>query len=305
MMSRKCILFFVLLCLGAPGVRAQATTAQSKGPAQSDQQISEFSLSGYGEKGKKTWDLFGQSADIFENTVKLQNITGNMFGEKENIKLTADKGDFDKNDGRVHLEENVEITTTSGAKLTTDTLDWDRKNQLVTTKDQVNIEKENMVSTATGATGHPNLNTMTLEKDVTVTMNPDVKALAAQKNEIIITCDGPLEIDYQANVARFNNNVKADKKDSVIYCDIMEMYFGKNDSKPEPASEQKVTAEQAFMGTKIDKLVCRGNVRIVRGENVSYCEEAVYTALDQKITLTGRPKLVIYSTEDFKSSFGN
>jgi hypothetical protein len=51
--------------------------------------------------------------------------------------------------------------------------------------------------------------------------------------------------------------------------------------------------------------VAEGNVKIVRGENVSYSEEAVYTAADRKITLLGRPKLIIYSTEGMNASFGN
>ena len=65
------------------------------------------------------------------------------------------------------------ITTSSGAKLTTDSLDWDRKNHLVTTKDTVNIERDNMITTAQGAKGEPDLNKVTLEKDVTVNINPD------------------------------------------------------------------------------------------------------------------------------------
>jgi lipopolysaccharide assembly outer membrane protein LptD (OstA) len=59
------------------------------------------------------------------------------------------------------------------------------------------------------------------------------------------------------------------------------------------------------MGSKIEKIVARGNVKITRGENVSYSDEATYTALDKKITLSGSPKLIIYSTEEMSASFGN
>jgi len=94
---------------------------------ESDQQISDFSLAGYGEKGTKSWDLSGKSADIFDNTVKLKDVVGNLYGKEEDVNLTAARGDFDKQDGRVHLEQDVVITTSSGARLTTDSLDWDRK----------------------------------------------------------------------------------------------------------------------------------------------------------------------------------
>ena len=76
--------------------------AETTYPAEVEQQINDFSLSGYGEKGKKTWDIAGKSANIFTDVVKLNEITGNMYGEKENIKLTADRGEFNKAQNKVH-----------------------------------------------------------------------------------------------------------------------------------------------------------------------------------------------------------
>lgn len=300
-MFKRCLLILAL----ALGLICNSF-AENKPAKESDQQISDFSLAGYGDKGKKSWDISGKSADIFDNLIKLKDVTGNMYGEKENINLVADKGDFDKAEGKVHLEENVVITTTGGAKMTTDSLDWDRKKKLVTTEDIVKISRDNMITVAKGATGEPNLNKITLEKDVQVDILP-----AAEKNpqdkgkdKIIITCDGPLEIDYAKNIATFKNNVKVNTQDNLIYSDIMDVYFvksGANDNQePSPAP-----AAMGAMGANIQKIVARGNVKIVRGENVSYSEEAVYTALDKRIVLTGKPKLIIYSTEGISASFGN
>jgi LPS export ABC transporter protein LptC len=268
---------------------------------ESDQQINDFSLSGYGEKAQKTWDLSAKTADIFDNNVKLKEIVGNLYGEKEDIKLTADKGDFDKQEGRVHLEQNVIVATSSGAKLTTDSLDWDRKNQIVSTKDMVNIERGNMITVAQGAVGEPNLNKITLDKDVTVNINPQAQQQeASDKNKIIITCDGPLEIDYEKKIATFKNNVKVDSKDSWIYSDTMDVYFIMSDK-----DNKETEGPPNAMGNKIDKIVARGNVKILRGENISYSDEAIYTASDKKIKLSGKPRLIIYSTEDFNASVGN
>jgi LPS export ABC transporter protein LptC len=271
---------------------------------ESDQQISDFSLVGYAEKGKKNWDISGKSADIFDDVVKLKEVVGNLYGEKEDIKLTAERGDFDKKQGKVHLEENVIITTTTGAKLTTDSLDWDRKNQLVSTDEVVNISKENMVTVARGATGEPNLNRIKLAKDVRVDIVPNPeKDPQDTKNKIIITCDGPLEIDYAKNIATFKNNVKVDTQDNVIYSDEMDVHFNASDEETASVAGEDGSAE--IMGAKIEKIVARGNVKIVRGQNVSYSQEAIYTALDKRIVLTGKPKLIIYSEEDFSASFGN
>jgi len=296
-MMYKFLILTAVWCMLITGpLYAKATQVVSRTPAssakESDQQIGDFSLSGYGEKGKKTWDLAGKSADIFEDTVRLKEITGNLFNDKEQVTLMADNGDFNKASGKVHLQNNVVITTSTGAKLTTDTLDWDRANQLVSTPDKVSIEKENMTTTATGASGRPNLNTMVLEKDVTVKIHSEDKdKKSGQKLDqlpLVITCDGKLEVDYLNNVAKFNDNVKADKDGSTIYCDVMEIHFSRKDVVAKDAA-----LESMMMGSKVNKIIARGNVKVVKGENVSYSEVAEYNAADQKIILTGKPWLVI------------
>jgi len=280
----------------------------------SDQQIMDFSLASFGEKGKKTWDLSGKSADIFSNVVKLNDVIGNLYGKDEDIKLTADKGDFDKVDGKIHLQENVVITTSSGSKLTTDSLDWDRKNQLVTTNDAVNIQRGNMVTTASGARGEPDLKKVSLQKDVTVNINPEADEKDKESGvtkKIVITCDGPLQIDYEKNIATFNNNVKVDTQDALIDSDVMDVYFGKTGKNKDASASKKESAAvdnvmgQAAMGSKIDKIIARGNVKITHGENVSYSDEAIYNAKDRKIILSGKPKLIIYSGGGMDASFGN
>jgi LPS export ABC transporter protein LptC len=296
MIFKRAVLIFVFINLVTPVLSAE----EKKPQIESDQQISDFSLAGYGEKGKKSWDLAGKSADIFSEVVKLNEVVGNLYGKEENIKLTARKGDFNKVDGKVHLEDDVVITTSSGARLTTDSLDWDRKNQLVTTDDTVNIQRNNMVVVASGAKGEPNLKKVALEKDIRLDINPanpNQGQSEAGKEKIVITCDGPLEIDYEKNIASFNNNVKVDRSDSVIYSDKMDVYFISSDRGSQAASEEK---SPDFMGSKIDKIIARGNVKVVRGENISYSEEATYTASDKKIVLSGKPRLIIYSGEDLK-----
>lgn len=307
--------------------------AQEEKPAaiESDQQISEFSLAGYGEKGKKSWDIAGKTADIFGDVIKLNDVEGNMYAESDDVNLTADKGNFDKKEGKVHLEDNVVITTASGSKLTTDSLDWDRKQQLVSTDDVVNIVRDNMTTVAKGAEGQPNLSRIKFKEDVNMEILPKPEP-GEETNKIAIECDGPLEIDYAKNIATFKNNVKVDTQDNLIYCDLMDVYFlnppKSEDNAQEAASgsaaipvdagktaaadnavavdaKKDDAASSQMMGAKIDRIVCRGNVKIVNGQNTSYSEEAVYTALDKKIVLTGRPKLVLYSTEDISASLGN
>lgn len=270
---------------------------------EADQTIADFSLSGFGDKGKKSWELSGKSADIFSNIIKLKDITGKLYGEEEDILLTAEEGDFDKEEALIHLEKDVVITTTSGAQLTTDSLDWDRKNQVISTKDKVNIKRQDMFTTAVGALGHPDLNKMSLQEEVTVELTPGAEGekQGSAKDKTIITCDGPLEIDYQQNLAIFNNNVKVEQQELTIYSDRMDVYFVMSDKKKSNQQSQ----EPSVMGANLNKIICKGNVKIVRGENISYSDEAIYTASDKKIMLTGRPKLVIYSSEDLSAVTGD
>ncbi|MDI6606315.1 MAG: LPS export ABC transporter periplasmic protein LptC [Candidatus Omnitrophota bacterium] len=301
-MFKKSVLVILPLFLAV----AVGFAEDKKAEETSDQQINDFNLVGYGEKGKKSWDLAGTTADIFTDVVKLQNVEGNLYGKEEDVNLLADRGDFNKQDGKIHLEDNVVITTTSGMKLTTDSLDYDRKNQLMTTPDIVNIERENLTAVARGAQGEPTLKKVALKEDVRLDIMP-LNAKddpSGQKEKIIITCDGPLEIDYEKNIAEFNKNVKVDRDNSQIYSDKMIVYFLPGEKKAEGAKEDAAgnNTSGGLMASKIDKIFARGNVKVVRGENTSYSDEAIYNAGESKIILQGRPKLILYSTEEMKNA---
>lgn len=250
----------------------------------SNQQFLDFNLAGYGVGGKKTWDVKGQSADIFENIIKLKYIVANVYGQEE-MTLTAKKGSLDKATGNMHLEQDVVATTKTGAKLTTDSLDWQRKDDLITTPDIVTVERENMTAVGTGAKAHPSLNKAQLEKDVTVKINTEPKK--AGGNWTTITCEGPLEIDYAKQLARFNKKVKAVDTQGTIYADKMEVYFD-------------------FKTKQLNKIVCKGNVKIEKEQNTSYSDKAIYLASEKKVTLLGRPKLILFTEEGkLNAPFGN
>lgn len=292
-MKKAILILFFCIGLGFSAARSEEQASQT---------ISEFNLTGFGEKGKKSWEISGKSADIFTESVQLKDIVGKLYRESEDITLTAKRGNFDKLKGNVHLEDDVVITTAKGARLTTNTLDWDRNNQIISTGDQVNIQRDNLILVAQGARGEPDFKKVNLQKEVRVEINPDLAKQSGSglKQKIIITCDGPLEVDYEKNIATFYNNVKVDQEDNQIYSDHMEVYFTKSDKQ---ATEPKEAGN--LMGSQIDKIVAKGNVKIVRGDNISYSEEAVYNALEKKIILTGKPQLIIYSTEDLSATTRN
>jgi LPS export ABC transporter protein LptC len=294
---------FIIFFLHWAGPGSCAVNATQTGTG--DQQMSDFSLSGFGDKGKKSWDIAGKSADIGTEIIKLNDIVSNFYGDQETVKLTADNGNFNRLEGNIHLQDDVVVTTSSGARMTTDVLDWDRKRQIVQTSSAVRVQKNNIDITGLGAKGFPDLKKIDLNKDVKVnidqaeTAGPSGKAL----KKIVITCDGSLQVDYSKNIATFNDNVRAVTADGVITGDHIELYFMVSANASDKGKSQDDMS--AMAGSRIERILARGNVVITRGENVSYSDEASYSALENKITLLGRPKLVIYSSEGFNAPVGN
>ena len=90
-----------------------------------------------------------------------------------------------------------------------------------------------------------------------------------------ITCDGEVEFNYEKNQAYFNKNVVVISDDGKIDADKITVYLN-------PATR------------KMREIVASGNVKITRGENISYSDQATYVEADKKIILSGRPKLILY-----------
>jgi hypothetical protein len=215
--------------------------------------------------------------------------------------LTADHGQLDRTTGKVRLEDNVRAVTDTGAELTTSALDWSQKDQVISSDKKVNITRDNVTAVGEGMEARPDMKVAKFEKDVVVTMQGNPQKAAAAGNhaagpqdgskgpaetkaagpgKMTITCDGPMELDYEHQIATFEKNVQvtgaADQGSMVS--DKMTIYFN-NQTK------------------QIDRIVAEGHVKITRDENTSYSDSAVFTAADRKVVLTGRPHLEIFPEE--------
>ena len=277
-MIRKIILTCTILLVGSMVLHAEEPAQQFEG----------FNLEGYSQNGQKSWDVKGETADIMGNLIKLNNIVANAYGD-EKMNLTAQNGTIDQGSGKMHLEKDVVITTETGTKMTTDSLDWEREKDLVTTNDPVKLTNKDMTATGTGAIAHPGLKTAQMNEDVTVNVKSDSQTPENEPTKIqnvTITCDGPLEIDQAKQMAIFNKNVVAVQEGRTLKADKIEMYFD-------------------MVTNRIKQMVCLGNVEITQGENITYSEKAVYNAGDQKLILSGRPKLILNIGENGLAPLGN
>jgi LPS export ABC transporter protein LptC len=256
------------------------------------QRMEDFNIAGYDGKGEKTWEVKGAQMDMEGQDVKISDITAYLYGREnnqENMVLTADRGQFDRSSGKVRLQDNVRAVTDSGAEMTTSVLDWSQKDQVISSSEKVNVTKDNMDVSGTGLEAKSDMKVAKLEKDVVVTMK-EQPSPSPQKEEktgegqgpgkMTITCDGPLELDYEHQVATFEKNVQVtgDANQGTMVSDKMTIYFN-NQTK------------------QIDKIVAEGHVKITRDENVSYSDSAIFTMADKKVTLTGRPQLVMFPEE--------
>jgi lipopolysaccharide export system protein LptA len=79
-----------------------------------------------------------------------------------------------------------------------------------------------------------------------------------------------LEADYQAKVITFIGDVVARQKEFTLYADRLLLFIG---------GEMK----------EIEKIVARGNVRMVQGERTATCNEATYYHREGTVVLRGEP----------------
>ncbi|MBF0386817.1 MAG: LPS export ABC transporter periplasmic protein LptC [Candidatus Omnitrophica bacterium] len=237
------------------------------------QKIEGFNLEGYAENGDKSWDLKGDKADIVGNKVAVSNVNANSYGQ-EDMNLTAKRGTINKATGDVNLQQDVVITAERGAVMKTDTLEWSRQKDLVQTDDPVTIEDKSMRVQGIGLEAHPSMKDATLKSDVMA----DIQAESGtnKNNRIQITSDGPMELDQATMTAVFTVNVVA----------------------IEPASGRRLKADRMEVlfddqTKKIKEITCTGNVEVQQENNITRSESMVYKADEQRMVLTGRPKLII------------
>lgn len=100
-----------------------------------------------------------------------------------------------------------------------------------------------------------------------------------EKKKIVITCDGEVEFDYAKNLAYFKQNVKVKSADGDIDAD-------------------KITVNLDPTTKKINDIIAEGHVKITQKESVAYSDSARYNEADKKVSLTGKPKIIVSQDGD-------
>ncbi|MDP3703919.1 MAG: LptA/OstA family protein, partial [Candidatus Omnitrophota bacterium] len=102
------------------------------------------------------------------------------------------------------------------------------------------------------------------------------------------TCDGPLSFDYEHHIATFEQNVHVKDPNGDLYSDKLIAYL-----------------DQVTRTIRYAEAI--GRVRIVQHQNTAHSDRAIYEPNIGKITLVGKPSLLVYPSESGESptlSFG-
>lgn len=278
-----CVLF-VLLYAGLIWLQVflsgnEQPAAQTETEREVPHKVYSFSFSKYTPDGHKQIEIEGDSANILDKTVFLMNVMAKAYAEDTPVTITADKGKYDKVNNKVKLEKNVVATTENGTRLLTEELDIHPDQRRMETEVQAQVKKDNINVEGTGAEGDSNLKKVKFKKNVTVLVQDPKDPKAGPTT---ITCDGPLVIDYETNVAHFQKNVVALDKRGKLTADLMDVFYNK-------------TSKQ------VSKIVATGNVAIENPDgNKTFSDNVVYLAEEGRIILGGDTEAVY----DQNSSIG-
>ncbi len=259
---------------------APPPASSSESAADSDQQMSGFTLNGYQADGTKQWELKGVGANIDGDIVTIHHPDAIGYDLVRTAYLTASAAAIQQKTHHVRMEHNVTIHTSDGLWFAAPVLYWIPDENHVATDTPVRMETDHMLLLGRGMDGLTQLKHLTIHRDVELILNPsDHEVMGAPINHVKITCDGPLTFDYDKNIATFEHNVHVVDPNGELCSHTLVAYLD--------ATSHTIRYPEAT-----------GKVRIVQHQNTAYSERAVYEPGIGKITLVGQPSLMVYPSED-------
>lgn len=244
------------------------------------QEIKDFYLSNFKKDGSSDWEVEGKTAIVDGDYIDVTTMDAHYYLENDTISVKSDKGKINKKNQNIELDGNVKIENKEGWNLITDHLNWQRRDNYIKTDSAVQTKKDSFIVKANGLYADSQLKKADFKKNVQVTHTDKDK-----KNATTINCSGPLEIDYNKGQATFHDNVVVNHQQGKLFSDLAILFFDLKDK-------------------KIVKIVSKGNVKIVRDDNVTFAETATYLAKEEKLILEGSPRLIYFPKENDKGSSG-
>jgi LPS export ABC transporter protein LptC len=242
-----------------------------------------FTMTGYSPEGVKEWDLEGRGAIAEGAIVTIRQPRAIGYDPGRTSHLTASLAHVNQNTRHIRLEHEVTVHTSDGVWFMTPQMYWLSSQDEMRTEESARIETDHMLIRGRGAVAHAQLKTAILERDIELVMNPSEAEMPGEPvSHVTITCEGPLEFEYEKGIATFHQNVHVKDNQGDLYTDKLIAYVN-----------------QATHTIKYADAI--GQVRIVQGAHTAHGERAVYEPALAKVTLLGSPYLVLYPDEQTPS----
>ncbi|MDP3722229.1 MAG: LPS export ABC transporter periplasmic protein LptC [Candidatus Omnitrophota bacterium] len=240
------------------------------------QQMSAFTLTGYELDGSKRWEMTGREASVDGNLVTIHWPDAVGYDLARVAYLTARVAEMDQTSRHVRMEHEVTIHTNDGWWLAAPVLHWIPDQNQVATETPVRIETDHMLLRGRGASALTQLKQAKLMEDVELVLNPgDQDPQAEGSAHVTITCDGPLSFDYEHSVATFERNVHVTDPQGELFSDVLIAYLD--------SARHTIRYAEAI-----------GRVRVHHGHDRATGERAVYEPTPGKVTLIGKPRLLLF-----------
>lgn len=260
-----------------PSKPPQATAASpTVDSTEAPQRMDRFTMVGYSPEGAKEWDLEGHGAVAEGAVVTIQRPHAIGYDRERTSDITASLAHVDQQTHHIRLEHDVTIHTSDGLWVMAPQLYWLSDRDEMRTEEPVRIETDHMLIRGRGAVAHAELKTAIVERDIELVLNPsDGEAAGQPPAHVTITCEGPLEFEYEKGIATFHTNVHVNDHQGDLYTDTLIAYVDQK--------THTIRYADAF-----------GRVRIVQGPHTAHGDHAVYEPALAKVTLLGSPYLVLY-----------
>ncbi len=234
-----------------------------------DEEVEQFALTGYGDDGARQWELHGRSADIQGEHINLTGINARSFTSNGELHLVAERGKLNRATQLIHLEEDVVLTGPDGTELRSPTLEWDANDDIVTSESHVELLKAGVLTLGRGLRGSPARGQYELQDNVRVQV---------EQGAVVITCQGSLEVNYVEGLATFHQDVVLEDAKSRVLADQLVAFFDAT-------------------GNVVERVHATGNVEVIRGDSIAFCEAADYLPADGRVIMKGTPRLMLFASD--------
>ena len=100
--------------------------------------------------GVKVWDLTAEHmvVDVETQNAELNNLIGHFYQQDgSSIEIKANYGTVENDSKNIHIEGDVIATTSEGAKLSSDKMDWQNKEGTLTAMGKIKLTKDDIMAT--------------------------------------------------------------------------------------------------------------------------------------------------------------